>query len=126
MVVPDTLDSSFVRDSLDHLVGAREQRRRNFKAERLRSGQVNDEIELGRLLNRDVVRLRSAQNLVYKFGGASVEVLEVSSIGHQPSRLDILASDEHGRQPRGRCQSADANPVGGCEWIVADVKGLHA
>jgi hypothetical protein len=46
---------------LDHLVGAAEQRRRNFQAEHLGSGQVDDEVELGRLLNRDVGWLRPAQ-----------------------------------------------------------------
>jgi hypothetical protein len=35
--------------SLDHLVGAGEQRRRNGKAERSRRLQVYDEFELGRL-----------------------------------------------------------------------------
>src|SRR6266536_2736825 len=45
---------------LDHLVGAREQRRRHFNAERFCSGQVKDEIELGGLLDREVAWLRPA------------------------------------------------------------------
>src|SRR5262245_65496702 len=40
----------------DHLVGAGEQRRRNFDAERLGRGQVHNEIEFGRLLDRAVGR----------------------------------------------------------------------
>jgi len=38
--------------SLDHLVGAGEQRRRHFEAERLRSRKINDQLELRGLQHR--------------------------------------------------------------------------
>jgi hypothetical protein len=67
--------------SFDHLIAAGEQRRRHAEAERLRGLQVDSQFEFCRLLDRDVARLRPAQNLVDKFGGASVQVHEVWSIG---------------------------------------------
>jgi hypothetical protein len=57
-------------ESFDHLVGEREQLVWEIEAERLRCGEINDEIELGRLLDRDVRRLRPAQDFVRILGGA--------------------------------------------------------
>ena len=55
----------------DHLVGEGEQRRRNRQAERLGDLQIDDEIEFNRLLDRQIGRLRSAQNPVTSFRPSS-------------------------------------------------------
>jgi len=49
-----------------HLVGTGEQRWRHFEAERPGGRNVYDEIELGRLLDREIGRFRPPQNLVNK------------------------------------------------------------
>jgi hypothetical protein len=49
-------------DLPDHLVGAGEQRRRHFQANRLRHDQVNDEVELGRLLDMKATVLTAVEN----------------------------------------------------------------
>src|SRR5262249_36686572 len=56
--------------SLDHLVGAGEQRCRYFDPQGPRGRQIDDEIEFGRLLDWDVGRVRSAENLIDVTRGA--------------------------------------------------------
>jgi hypothetical protein len=44
--------------SFDHLVGAHEQRERDGEAERLRSLEVDEQLDLGGLLEREISGLR--------------------------------------------------------------------
>ncbi len=50
------------REHCDHLVGAGEQRRRQFEAERPGSRDVDDEIELGGLHHRKIGRFGALEN----------------------------------------------------------------
>jgi hypothetical protein len=80
-------DSS-ARASLDHLVGTSEEGRRHFQAKRLGGLQIDDEIELGRLLDREVSGLCSAHNLVDIFGGALSQAGGWAASHHGGRRAD--------------------------------------
>jgi hypothetical protein len=53
----------------DHLVGAQEEISTDRKSERSRCFDVDDKLEFGGLLNRQVGRLRALQNLLDVSGG---------------------------------------------------------
>src|SRR4051794_2239196 len=63
--------------SFDHLVGAGEQRRWHIEAKCLGGRQIDGEIELGRLLDRNIAGLRTAQNLIDHVRGPPKHVREV-------------------------------------------------
>src|SRR5262252_2808447 len=55
--------------SLDHVIGAGEERRRDVKAERLRRYQINRQLEFGRLLDWEVGGLLAPQDTIDVGGG---------------------------------------------------------
>src|SRR5262249_58785564 len=95
--------------SFDYLVGAAEQGWRHVEAEGLGRDQVDDQLEFGRLLDRKVCRLRAAQNLVDKVGGAAIEVQKVRSIRHQTACFEITALRINRRQARGERKHINAH-----------------
>jgi len=62
---PKTFTNSEVVASIDHLIGASNQRRWYFEAERPGGLQINDQLEFGGLIERDVARFGPAQDLVH-------------------------------------------------------------
>src|SRR5262249_13116070 len=114
------------RTSFDHLVGAQEERLGNLQSEHPGSGQIDDEIEFGRLLDRDVAWLGPSQNLVNIVCGTAEQVEEVWSIRHQTSLFDGGPIALHRRQARIARQGVDASLVGEQDRIDTDVKCFRA
>src|SRR5215470_8439437 len=74
---------------LNHLVGAGEQRGQHFEADRPRSAEVDDQLELGRSLNRQVTRLFALQYA----GGVEAEQT-ISNVNSCPIAQDPAGGEE--------------------------------
>jgi hypothetical protein len=109
-----------------HLIGAHQERLRDCQPERLGGCKIDDEIELGRLLDRNFAGLRPAKNLVDIIGGASEQVRDVWSVGHQTSHFDVLTEIVNRRQSRGERQGVDSDPVGDYERVTNNIECVRA
>src|SRR5262245_6611150 len=76
--------------SLDHLVGAGEQRWRNIEAEGSCCLEVDDELELGGLNHRQIGRFDALENLTGHNADLTKHIENIGSIAHEPARFDHL------------------------------------
>src|SRR5438105_8121649 len=85
--------------SFDHLVGAGEECRWHNDAKRLCGLQIDHQLELGRLFDRQVGRLRTLENLVDESGGPTIQISNVSSVAQKEAGLRQLSLDRGGWKP---------------------------
>src|SRR5713101_3294179 len=88
---------------LNHLIRTHQQRRRDRQPECLRGLQIDDEVELCRLLHGQVCRLGALQDSVNVDCSTSFHLGSIYSIGHEATWLDeILELIDCGDPVRGR------------------------
>src|SRR5215210_6957927 len=85
--------------SFNHFIGAQEKRLRNLDAEHIGCLQVDEQLEFGGLLDRQVSRFCALQYPVYIACGPAKQVSIARAITHQASVLDKPLKKVHCGQP---------------------------
>src|SRR5215813_9220820 len=75
--------------SLDDVFGSQQQRRRDGKPERFGGLEIDDQLELGGLLHREIGGLRALEDLVHICGSSMGCVSGIWTIGYKATRLGI-------------------------------------
>src|SRR5882724_13608393 len=84
--------------SADHLIRLEEERRGNREPERLSGLEIDDQLELRRLLHRQVGGLSPLEDLVHIDSSSAAEVARAWPVGHESTGLHKRAYVVHGRQ----------------------------
>src|SRR5262249_49776412 len=84
---------------LDHLVSASQDQRREGYSQCIGGLQVEDQVELGRLLYRQVSRLCALEDSINEIGCPVEHRAKVLTVRHQPAFACPFPCGVHGRQP---------------------------
>jgi hypothetical protein len=86
-----------------HFVGEQLDRIGHLKPKRLGCLHIDNKLELGRLLDRQVGRLRALENLTGVDTNLTPHAQIIGPVAHQPTGLDLFASGMGRWNPVARC-----------------------
>src|ERR1051325_11130118 len=97
----------------NHLVSAGEERSGHSEAKGAGGREIENQIKLSRLLDRNIPRACPAQNFIAELSSASEKAGEVRAIGHHTSCSYELSDGIHGWKSLPGCPAIDLCPI--CE-----------
>src|SRR6202035_841173 len=93
-------------------------------AERFGGLQVENELEPGRLLHRQVGGLGTLEDVGGIDADLTKRVCEVGSVAHQPAGYDIITSRINRRNPVACRQGDKLHAAAAEEWVGSDEEGI--
>jgi hypothetical protein len=95
-------------------------------AQRFGGREIDDELELGWLIDRKIAGLRTMQNLVDVVRRAPEPFRVAWSVGHERAGFDKITGTENRRQPRVECRRENACKVGNHELIDRNIECVRS
>ena len=111
---------------LDHVIGECEQCGWHFDAERHRRLQVDNELKLGRLHDRQVGRLGALEDTAGINADLTKRVCEAGSVAHQPASFHVLTLRISRGNLVARRQGGKLHALGVEECVARDEEGIGA
>src|SRR5262245_16235184 len=106
--------------SFDHLVGAAEQHRRDCQAKRLSGPEIDDELELRRLLHREVGGLFALENAGSEQTSLPVRIEKVWSVACQATGMHKFAPLIYRGPTMPSCEHDNLCALAAEQWIGSD------